>query len=158
MLDSGASEGGAWALAEAIEEAINAVAAFPSDEYKDKAMGIVAALQRRDGSALRASVLGGRVAPSTLATMSADELAPEHVRARRNAMRRAESTAVNIHAAWTTDPDLECPSCGRKTVESRLASEQRDVRKSEIWGGGASSGESRVILRCSFCGHKWSDD
>jgi len=153
--------GAAAALSAAVESALHARASADGaapDAYGSQAFAVIAALGREGGGALRRRLLGGEIAPATLAGMSSLELATEQDRERRLAQRAAAATPFD-RMKQASETDIPCPSCGRREVRALELSSQRDIRKSEVWGGGGSGGsESKRRCLCGACGHSWLDE
>ena len=136
-----------------IEEAI--LQAYSGDTgvgYRDRARALAHAL--RINHALRSSILSGDVPPAACATMSIDDLATAQERAERAALMESGPLPGGTGEVWMSSTDRVCPGCGAADAEYKPTSQQRDIRKAEIWGS-SSDGDARYCFRCKQCGTEW---
>jgi hypothetical protein len=118
-------------------------------------------------TALRARLLAGELAPSTLAAADAADLVPpavarEAAESRARATANIDFTAADKLARWYAVPTLACTGCGVKggcegRTKEGSGGEERDIRKAEIWGtSGGGAAESVFELRCVRCEVCWT--
>jgi hypothetical protein len=155
-LSRGRAGGGGAAAAAA------AAAALPAASGEGARL-LISALQDARSGALRARLLCGELAPAALVSLPAAALAPpEEVAAAAAASRALQAShgAGGGGAAWLPHATLVCPSClaaGGARFRSRGFSEERDIRKAEVWGTSAPTADVMADCECDGCGHAWGD-
>jgi DNA-directed RNA polymerase subunit M/transcription elongation factor TFIIS len=127
------------------------------NDYRGKVRVLAANLRRNE--ALAEAVRMGRVSCEALVEMTADELATDETRRRREAMEtRATERRTRKHFDDGTNSEAYCcPGCKSRECKYVMLSGNRDIRKAEIWGGGSGEAENLVLVQCQHCQHEWRE-
>lgn len=110
---------------------------------------------------LQAALCRRELDAPALCAMSAEALASEEERARRQLAAREQLRRVTRNE-WADMPRTDrhpCPLCRSCIVAYEHVSGARDNRKAETWGGGnANENENAVRFGCQQCGHDWTGE
>ena len=132
-----------------------ATAGKTSSEYRRSVRELAANLRRND--ALAARVRDGRMSAEALVGMSALEMATESAKREREEMEaRALSRRTRKHFDDGVNTEAYvCPQCRTNECKYVMLSDNRDIRKAEIWGGGDE--ECLALVQCQRCQHEWRE-
>lgn len=126
-----------------------------SNEYRRSVRELAANLRRND--VLAADVREGRTTAEALVRMSALEMATESAKREREEMEaRALSRRTRKHFDDGVNTEAYvCPQCRTNECKYVMLSDNRDIRKAEIWGGGDE--ECLALIQCQQCQYEWRE-
>ena len=117
-----------------------------SNEYRRSVRELAANLRRND--ALAADVREGRTTVEMATESAKREREEMEARALSRRTRKHFDDGVNTEA-------YVCPQCRTNECKYVMLSDNRDIRKAEIWGGGDE--ECLALIQCQKCQYEWRE-